>query len=125
MQILVDSTVFIQTLLLRSKVLMASSSRPRLKQASGKAFHLVPTWPCLFVIILSVMFEDDDAAIVEKEVAKSTWSATYLTYDVEYVDDTLLQGLTTQKKKKHTHTHMLHQVELKERHYGINPPFPT
>ena len=49
-----------------------------------------PLSPYLFVIILSVMLEDVDGALLDQGVATNTWSVNYPTYDVEYADDTLL-----------------------------------
>ena len=74
-----------------------------------------PLSPYLFVIILSVMFEDVDEALLNAGVATNTWSVNYPTYDVEYADDTLLLGLTTPQLEK-----MLHQVESEALLYGMS-----
>ena len=54
-----------------------------------------PLSPYLFVIVLTVIFEDLDWALLKNNVATNTWSVGKPTYDLEYADDTLLMSMTT------------------------------
>ena len=54
-----------------------------------------PLSPYLFVIVLTVIFEDLDWALLKNNIATNTWSVGKPTYDLEYADDTLLLSMTT------------------------------
>ena len=49
-----------------------------------------PRSPYLFVIVLTVVFEDVDCILLRGGIAKDTWSTTFPVYDLEYADDALL-----------------------------------
>ena len=55
-----------------------------------------PLSPDLFVMVLTVIFEDLDWDLLSGEVATNAWSVGKPVYDVEYADDTLLLGQTLQ-----------------------------
>ena len=54
-----------------------------------------PLSPYLFVMVLTVIFEDLDWDLLSGEVATNAWSVGKPVYDVEYANDTLLLGQTT------------------------------
>ena len=50
--------------------------------------------PYLFLMVLTVIFEDVDKELMAKGVATNSWSVGHPVYDLEYADDTLLISLT-------------------------------
>ena len=48
----------------------------------------------LFIMVLTVLFEDLDYSLLQKGIATNTWSIGRPTYDLEYADDTLLMSVT-------------------------------
>ena len=54
-----------------------------------------PPSPYLFIIVLSVILSDMDHNLRTQGAPCNTWSEGRPSYDVEYVDDTLLLALTT------------------------------
>ena len=54
-----------------------------------------PLSPYLFIIVLSVILEDVDGRLRTHGVLTNTWSVGKPVYDLEYADDTLLFGIST------------------------------
>ena len=54
-----------------------------------------PLSPYLFLIVLTVIFEDLDGELQQRGVPTNTWSEGFPVADMEYADDTLLLALTT------------------------------
>ena len=54
-----------------------------------------PLSPYLFIIVLSVILEDVDGRLRTHGVPTNTWSVGKPVYDLEYADDTLLFGVST------------------------------
>ena len=55
-----------------------------------------PLSPYLFVMVLSVILMDVDDRLLKHGVPTNTWSVGKPIYDLEYADDTLLFGISTQ-----------------------------
>ena len=55
-----------------------------------------PRSPNLFVMVLSVILMDVDDRLLKHGVPTNTWSVGKPIYDLEYADDTLLFGISTQ-----------------------------
>ena len=73
-----------------------------------------PLSPYLFVIVLSVIFQDLDARLLEKGIPTNTWSEGNPIYDLEYADDTLLLSLTTPQLQN-----FLRELEGEAQLYGM------
>ena len=73
-----------------------------------------PLSPYLFVMVLTVLFEDADWGLLEKGIPTNTWSTGKPVYDLEYADDTLLIGKTTTQQQ-----HILHEIEAQAALYGM------
>ena len=56
-----------------------------------------PLSPCLFIMILTAILQDVDTALFANGTLSNTWSIKHPMFDLEYVDDTLRLGLTTQQ----------------------------
>ena len=54
-----------------------------------------PLSPYLFLVVLTVIFEDLDGELQQRGVPTNTWSEGFPVADMEYADDTLLLALTT------------------------------
>ena len=74
----------------------------------------------LFVMVVSVIFEDLDWDLLSGNVATNSWSVGKPVYDGEYADDTLLLGLTTTQTQAY-----LQALEQQVYCYGmkLNQPF--
>ena len=88
-------------------------------QASGRVGSGIrqgcPLSPYLFIMVLTVLLEDVDAALLSKGVATNTWSVGRPTHDLEYADDTLLISLTTTQMES-----LLHELETQAELYGMH-----
>ena len=73
-----------------------------------------PLSPYLFIIVLSVIFQDLDARLLEKGIPTNTWSEGNPIYDLEYADDTLLLSLTTPQLQN-----FLRELEEEAQLYGM------
>ena len=62
---------------------------------------------------LTLILTDVDSRLSRQGTPTNTWSVHRPTYDVEYVDDTLLLGLTTPQLEQ-----MLHAIEQESVPYG-------
>ena len=74
-----------------------------------------PLSPYLFIMVLTVLLEDVDKALLQKGVPTNTWSVNGPIFDVEYADDTLLLGLTIPQLQS-----ILRQVEEEAELYGMS-----
>ena len=74
-----------------------------------------PLSPYLFVMVLTVIFEDLDWDLLSGEVATNSWSVGKPVYDVEYADDRLLLGQTTTQSQAY-----LTALEKQARMYGMH-----
>ena len=74
-----------------------------------------PLSPYLFVMVLTVIFEDLDWDLLSHGVPTNTWSVGKPTYDLEYADDTLLIARTTTQLQEYLAA-LEHQASL----YGMN-----
>ena len=73
-----------------------------------------PLSPYLFIIVLSVIFQDMDKDLREQGQPTNTWSEGRPVYDLEYADDTLLISLTTTQMQT-----FLSALEGQARRYGM------
>ena len=73
-----------------------------------------PLSPYLFIMVLTVIFEDVDADLMAKGVATNSWSVGHPVYDLEYADDTLLISLTTPQMQS-----MLSDLECQAALHGM------
>ena len=107
------------------KIIGALYSDPTFHTVSGsgdKAYGTVglgirqgcPLSPYLFIMVLTVIFEDLDEALLSAGIATNTWSVGKPVYDLEYADDTLLLGKTTTQLEG-----FLHHLEEQARLYGM------
>ena len=62
--------------------------------------------PCLFVILLSVIFDDVDTSLRENGAPTDVWSTQHPCFDLDYSDDTLLRSLTVSQLQTVLHTHL-------------------
>ena len=60
-----------------------------------------PLSPYLFIIVLSVIFEDLEDTLRRQGIPSNTWSEGYPVADVEYADDTLLIARTIPQLQSH------------------------
>ena len=60
-----------------------------------------PLSPYLFIIVLSVIFEDLEDTLRRRGIPSNTWSEGYPVADVEYADDTLLIARTIPQLQSH------------------------
>ena len=74
-----------------------------------------PLSPYLFVMVLTVIFEDMDWGLLSKNIATNTWSVGKPVYDLEYADDTLLMGMTTTQLQA-----FLTELEEQSKLYGMH-----
>ena len=74
-----------------------------------------PLSPYLFIIALSVIFEDLDGVLLDKGIPTNTWSEGNPIYDLEYADDTLLMSLTTPQLQN-----FLQELEGEASLYGMS-----
>ena len=74
-----------------------------------------PLSPYLFIIVLSVIFEDLDQVLLEKGIPTNTWSEGNPIYDLEYADDTVLISLTTPQLQN-----FLQELEGEASLYGLS-----
>ena len=74
-----------------------------------------PLSPYLFIMLLTVIFEDVDWALLSDGIATNTWSVGKPVYDLEYADDTLLLALTTTQLQA-----MLQALEEQAYLYGMS-----
>ena len=65
-----------------------------------------PVHPCLFVILLSVIFDDVDTSHRENGAPTDVWSTQHPCFDLDYADDTLLRSLTVPQLQTVLHTHL-------------------
>ena len=73
-----------------------------------------PLSPYLFVMVLTVILEDMDFALLAKGIPTNTWSVGKPVYDLEYADDTLLLGKTTTQLQSY-----LDELEFQASLYGM------
>ena len=73
-----------------------------------------PLSPYLFIMVLTVLLEDVDQALLRAGIPTNTWSVNRPIFDVEYADDTLLLGVTIPQLQS-----ILHQVETEAALYGM------
>ena len=59
-----------------------------------------PLSPYLFIMVLRVIFEDVDYALLAQGQPVNTWAVARPVYDLEYADDTLLLALTTRQLQR-------------------------
>ena len=62
--------------------------------------QVCPLSPYLFIMVLAVIFEDVDYALLAQGQPVNTWSVARPVYALEYADDTLLLSLTTTKLQR-------------------------
>ena len=74
-----------------------------------------PFSPYLFVIVLTVIFEDMNRSLLSKGIPTNTWSVEKPVYDLEYADDTLLLGRTTAQLQSY-----LQELEEEATLYGMH-----
>ena len=74
-----------------------------------------PLSPYLFVIVLTVIFHDLDADLLQTGVPCNTWSPQWPTYDLEYADDTLLMARTIPQMQS-----FLTGIERIAKEYGMH-----
>ena len=67
-------------------------------------------------MVLTVIFEDVDYALLAQGQPVNTWSVARPVYDLEYADDTLLLSLTTTQLQ-----HILTALESQAKKYGMLP----
>ena len=60
-----------------------------------------PLSPYLFIIVLSVIFEDHEVELRRRGIPSNTWSEGHPVADLEYADDTLLLSLTIPQLQAH------------------------
>ena len=65
-------------------------------------------------MVLTVLTEDVDQALLRAGIPTNTWSVNRPIFDVEYADDTLLLGVTIPQLQS-----ILHQVEKEAALYGM------
>ena len=75
-----------------------------------------PLSPYLFVMVLSVIFNDVDNRLLNDGIPTNTWSPNHPDYDLEYADDTLLMSLTIPQMQA-----MLSALETEADYYGMAP----
>ena len=73
-----------------------------------------PLSPYLFIMVLTVILEDTDTALLAEGTPTNTWSVARPTHDVEYADDTLLMALTTTQLQS-----ILNVLEVQADLYGM------
>ena len=73
-----------------------------------------PVSPYLFVLVLSVIFQDVDNRLLMQGIPTNTWSPNHPHYDLEYADDTLLMSLTIPQMQS-----MLSALETEADFYGM------
>ena len=66
-------------------------------------------------MVLTVIFEDVDYALLAQGQPVNTWSVARPVYDLEYADDTLLLSLTTTQLQR-----ILTAQESQARQYGMH-----
>ena len=74
-----------------------------------------PLSPYLFIMVLTVIFEDVDYALLAQGQPVNTWSVARPVYDLEYADDTLLLSLTTTQLQR-----ILTALESQAKNYGMH-----
>ena len=74
-----------------------------------------PLSPYLFVMVLSVIFEDLDWDLLSRNVPTNSWSVGKPVYDLEYADDTLMFGMTTTQLQSY-----LSALETQAALYGLS-----
>ena len=73
-----------------------------------------PLSPYLFIILLSVIFEDVEDLLLNKGVPTNVWSINHSCFDLEYADDTLLISLTIPQMQQ-----ILSSLEVEASLYGM------
>ena len=73
-----------------------------------------PMSPYLFIIVMTVLFDDVDKRLRTHGVPQNTWSVGKPVYDLEYADDTVLMAVTTHQLQE-----MLHAVQVEASLYGL------
>ena len=73
-----------------------------------------PLSPYLFVMVLSVILMDVDDRLLKHGVPTNTWSVGKPIYDLEYADDTLLFGISTQVVEEY-----LKHLQVEATLYGL------
>ena len=64
-----------------------------------------PVHPCLFVILLSVIFDDVDTSLRENGAPTDVWSTQHPCFDLDYSDDTppaFIDRVATTNRSAHT-----------------------
>ena len=74
-----------------------------------------PLSPYLFIMVLTIIFEDVDYALLAQGQPVNTWSVARPVYDWEYADDTLLLSLTTTQLQR-----SLAALEAQAKKYGMH-----
>ena len=74
-----------------------------------------PLSPYLSIMVLTVIFEDVDDALLAQGQPVNTWSVARPTYDLEYADDTLLLALTATQLQR-----ILTELESQAKNYGMH-----
>ena len=73
-----------------------------------------PLSPYLFIIVLTVIFQDLDALLLHRGIPTNTWSEGFPIYDLEYADDTLLMAISLDQLQ-----HILSALEDIAGEYGM------
>ena len=77
-----------------------------------------PLSPYLFVMVMSVMFDDVDRRLRTQGTPQNSWSVGKPVYDLEYADDTMLIGVTPTQLED-----MLCSVQVEASLYGLSLNF--
>ena len=73
-----------------------------------------PLSPYLFIMVMTVLMNDVDDRLITSGVPTNSWSIGKPTYDMEYADDTLLFGVTSEVVEEY-----LKNVQVEASLYGL------
>ena len=82
-----------------------------------------PLSPYLFIMVLTVIFEDVGYALLAQGQPVNTWSGARPVYDLEYADDTLLLARTTMQLQRIL-TALESQAKKYRRHLNLTKTDP-